>query len=125
MFTDPVRHSITRLQPSKCYQFIYPSHGFDLERVSYFFDHDQDDVLQEKEYGEIYSRVLSWQECWKSGHKPSLKYTKSWNTIAIEDMRNGAAQRTTYGDHAAALYEFCNEPRTLSAIANESDQNQG
>lgn len=119
MFTQPDSHGVRQLRPSHCYRYIYPQDRFDLQRVSYFFEHRQEDVLEEGGYEEIRSLVGQWQQSWKRRPRPSLVYSKSWDTLLIRDTRNGNARNGTINDRHARLYEFCSDARTLKAIQSE------
>lgn len=122
MFAEPETQSITKLYPSACYAYIYPTDRFDLEKVSYFFEHEQENVLDEDDYAETYATVMAWQDSWQNGGpRPTLRYYKSWKTLLIEDHRNGAPRRSMYEDREAELYELCNDPRTLSAVVKAFD----
>ena len=121
MFTEPEAHAVSRLVPSPCYQYIYPPDRFDLTRVSYFFEHDQGEILEATEYEEIYRRVGEWKRLWQRHPRPILRYFKAWQSILIEDTRAGTLHKTTYTDRAAQLYEFCNDARSLQAIAQAFD----
>ncbi|RMH19771.1 MAG: RiPP maturation radical SAM protein 1 [Acidobacteria bacterium] len=117
MFTEPETQAISRLYPSYAYRFIYPPERFDLERVSYYFDHDQERVLGEEGYREIHRRVKEWQARWRERPRPSLTYRKAWRSIRVDDRRNGAARTFTLGERAARLYEQLSEPRSARALA--------
>src|SRR5215207_9689921 len=47
MFSEPETQSITRLTHSPCYDFLFPKDRFDLERVSYYFEHEMGDTVGE------------------------------------------------------------------------------
>jgi ribosomal peptide maturation radical SAM protein 1 len=116
MFTDPDRHGVGRLRPADCYRFIFPA-GFDLAKVSYYFDHDGPGLLPDHEYDEIFRAVGTWQERWRQGDRPQLQYRKSCSSIFIEDARAPEVRNFDYADGPAALYEFCMDGRTHEAIA--------
>jgi ribosomal peptide maturation radical SAM protein 1 len=119
MFTEPDQHGIGRLRPADCYQFIFPPDRFNLERISYYFDHDGPGMLADHEYDATFAAVGRWQDRWQRGARPRLDYRKSCTSIFIEDGRNGEARRLDYSDGAAALYEFCMDARTPAAIAEK------
>ncbi len=119
MFTEPGTHGVGDLRPSACYPFIYPQDRFDLKRVSYFFEHDQHQVLPAEEYQQIRTLVDSWQQSWKREPRPSLRYFKSCDSILIEDQRNGVRPKAQCRGRSAELYEFCNDPRSLKSIRKE------
>jgi hypothetical protein len=124
MFAEPETQSITKISPSACYPYIYPTDRFDLEQVSYFFEHEQNDVLGDEGYGETYAMVMEWQDRWKTRQRPTLRYSKSWKTLLIEDRRNGAPRRHVFEDREAELYESCNDPRTLASVIKEFDDDE-
>jgi len=119
MFTDPDRHGVGRLRPADCYRYIFPRGRFNLDRISYYFDHDGPGMLADQEYDEIFRAVGDWQERWRRGERPALHYRKSCASIFIEDTRQPATRRYEYSDADAALYEFCMDARTDHAISAE------
>ena len=118
MFFDPESQSIARLRPAACYEYIFPKTRFNLDRVSYYFDHDMENTVADHEYDEIFSLVADWQESWQKARRPYLRYRKSWSSIVIDDGRNGHAHASTYADGPAALYEYCADARTPGDLAS-------
>lgn len=121
MYTDPATQSIERLVPSPCYNYLFPKDRFNLQRVSYYFEHEMGDTLADDEYEEIFDAVTVWQQRWQHTRKPFLRYRKAWATILIEDGRNGAVRSFTYSDTAATLYEYCADARSPKEIAAQFD----
>jgi ribosomal peptide maturation radical SAM protein 1 len=119
MFTDPGSHGVARLRPADCYRYIFPRGRFNLERISYYFDHDGPGMLPDHEYDEIFRAVGDWQQRWRNGGRPALNYRKSCASIFIEDARGPVTRQFEYSDGAAALYEFCGDARTGHAITTE------
>ncbi|MCI0485939.1 MAG: RiPP maturation radical SAM C-methyltransferase [Blastocatellia bacterium] len=121
MFFEPEAQSISRLRPAACYQYIFPKDRFNLERVSYYFDHEMGNTVADGQYDEIFTLVAYWQESWKRPRVPFLRYRKSWSQIVIDDGRSRPTRRFTYCDDAAALYEYCADARTRSDITAHFD----
>jgi hypothetical protein len=119
MYSEPETQSVTRLVPSPCYDYLYPKDRFDLNRVSYYFEHEMGNTLQDQEYDEIYDAVGVWQQRWRQRPKPYMRYRKAWATIAIEDGRNCSPCTAKYSDRYAQLYEFCADARSAKEIAAE------
>jgi len=117
MYTDPESQSISRLVPSACYDYLYPKDRFDLNRVSYYFEHQMGNTLADQEYDEIFQAVDVWQHRWKQRPRPYLRYRKAWATISIEDGRNCSPRVTKYADDYATLYEYCADARSRKDIA--------
>jgi len=117
MYTDPESQSISSLVPSACYDYLYPKDRFDLNRVSYYFEHEMGNTLEDREYAEIFEAVDVWQSRWKQRPRPYLRYKKAWATILIEDGRNCSPRATTYSDDYATLYEYCADARSRKDIA--------
>jgi len=111
MYTEPETQSISGLVPARCYQYIFPE-SFDLRRISYYFDHQMANTVDDDVYEELFGRVGAWQAGWNSGNRPFLKYRKAWHSIAIFDGRQPEVLSYSYHDDAAALYEYCGEART-------------
>jgi ribosomal peptide maturation radical SAM protein 1 len=121
MYTEPETQSVSRLVPSACYDYLFPKDRFDLNRVSYYFEHEMGDTLQENEYDEIFEAVEVWQHRWQRGPRPYLRYRKAWATILIEDGRNGSPRTTTYADDYANLYEYCADARSRMDLGAKFD----
>ncbi|HJT52686.1 MAG TPA: RiPP maturation radical SAM C-methyltransferase [Candidatus Angelobacter sp.] len=116
MYTEPETQSISGLVPARCYQYIFPK-SFDLRRISYYFDHQMANTVDDNVYEELFGRVGAWQEGWNSANRPFLKYRKAWHNIAIFDGRQPEVLSYSYHDDAAALYEYCGEARTPRDIS--------
>lgn len=121
MYTEPESQSISRLVPSPCYDYLFPKERFDLNRVSYYFEHEMGNTLTDGEYDEIFAAVDHWQARWRERPKPYLRYRKAWATILIEDGRNCAPRFAKYSDARARLYEYCADARSAKEIAAEFD----
>jgi ribosomal peptide maturation radical SAM protein 1 len=121
MYTDPASQSINRLAPSPCYDFLFPKDRFDLRRVSYYFEHEMGDTLEDAQYDEIFEAVGLWQQLWQQPDRPYLRYRKAWAAIFIEDGRSRPAQTISYSNNAAALYEYCADARSAKEIAAQFD----
>src|SRR5205807_2712800 len=118
MYTDPGSQSIYNITPARCYNYLLPPGKFNLRRISYYFEHQMDNTVDEKEYEELFRRVGVWQERWsKSRGKPYMTYRKSWSEIRIIDGRCQTVRKHVYSGHPAALYEYCAEARTPREIA--------
>jgi uncharacterized protein YozE (UPF0346 family) len=117
MYTEPETQSVTRLVPSPCYDFLFPKDRFNLNRVSYYFEHEMGNTIAEREYDEIFEAVDVWQYRWKQRPRPYLRYRKAWATIHIEDGRNGSPRMLKYADDYASLYEYCADARSRKDIA--------
>lgn len=116
MYTDPASQSIRRLKPAVCYDYIFPK-KFNLERVSYYFDHEMDNVVEEEVYDDLLDAVARWQASWTEHRRPYLRYRKAFTSITIEDRRGRRERRYAYADGLAMLYEFCADARTPRDIA--------
>ena len=122
MYTDPESQSIGSLVPSPCYDYLYPKNRFDLNRVSYYFEHEMGNTLTDQGYAEIFAAVNAWQDRWRQRPRPYLKYRKAWATILIEDGRNCSARVTKYADDYATLYEYCADARSRKDLAARFDE---
>jgi radical SAM family protein len=111
MYTEPESQSIRTLKPAACYDYIFPK-KFNLERVSYYFDHEMDNVVDEEHYDDLLENVGKWQESWSGNNHPFLRYRKALTSITIEDGRRRKQRKYVYADGPAALYEYCADART-------------
>ncbi|MGH8907594.1 MAG: RiPP maturation radical SAM C-methyltransferase, partial [Egibacteraceae bacterium] len=93
MFEQPSEHCISSLRPSACYRHIYPA-DYDLRRVSYFFEHDIDNILSWDGYQTCFDLVTEWKQRWKHRPRPYLQYVKTWDSVSIHDGR--AETRRSY-----------------------------
>src|SRR5262249_31514910 len=119
MFFEPEAQSVSRLRPAECYEYIFPKRRFDLNRVSYYFDHDMANTVDDGAYDEIFRLVTAWQESWKQPQLPYLRYRKSLSTIVVEDGRRPPARTYSFSDGFAAVYEYCGDARTRSDIGEQ------
>ncbi len=110
MFEKPGEHAITRLSPSRCYQFIYPAQ-FALEKVGYFFEDEREEVPDSSAWDECLDVVSEWKQRWTDGPKPTLTYFKAWKTLTVHDNRNGKAKAFRFDDRMSDLYEHCADAR--------------
>ncbi len=117
MYTDPESQSIRRLKPAACYPYIFPK-TFNLERVSYYFDHEMDNVVDEEVYDDLLDAVAQWQGMWTDHGHPYLRYRKALTSITIEDGRRRKQRKYSYEDGPAKLYEYCGDARTPRDIAS-------
>ena len=117
MYFEPEAQSITSLRPASCYDYIFPKDRFNLERVSYYFDHQMENTVTDEQYGEIFGLVADWQDSWEESERPYLRYRKSLATVVIEDGRGPRPRSFTYSDGAALLYEYCADARRPADIA--------
>lgn len=118
MFTAPEEHAITALRPEACYSWIFPTDRFDLRKVSYYFEHEQERVLTEAEYAPSYRIVARWRERWERQPRAFLRYEKAWDAITIADGRieGGEVKRFRYEGAKARLYEFLEDAHGRDAI---------
>ena len=121
MFTDREAQSVTRLVPSPCYDYLFPKDRFDLNRVSYYFEHEMDNTLDDRGYDEIFEAVDAWQYRWNQHPRPYLRYRKAWATILIDDGRNCSPRVMTYSDEYANLYEYCADAHSRKEISAKFD----
>lgn len=117
MYTDPESQSITSMVPSACYDYLFPKELFNLQRVSYYFDHQMENTLSESQYDELFGIVDGWQQRWRQRPRPFLTYRKAMATMLIDDGRNGSVKTTTYSGDAVALYEYCADAHSGKEIA--------
>lgn len=125
MYSEPHSQSVTKLIPSPCYDFLFPKDRFNLQRVSYYFEHEMDNTLEDAQYDEIFEAVDIWQQRWHQGPRPYLRYRKALATIVIEDGRNGSPRETTFSDLHALLYEYCADARSRKEISARFDDAPG
>jgi len=121
MYFEPEAQSISGLRPAECYEYVFPKGRFDLTRVSYYFDHDMANTVDDRDYDEIFCQVTAWQESWKRSERPYLGYRKSLSTVVIDDYRNRRRRTHTFSDGPAALYEYCLDARTRNDIGSQFD----
>jgi uncharacterized protein YozE (UPF0346 family) len=121
MYTGPESQSVTRLTPSPCYDYLFPKDRFNLNRVSYYFEHEMGNTLDDDQYDEIFEAVGTWQYRWQQRPRPYLRYRKAWATILIDDGRNCSPRSMTYSDEYANLYEYCADARSRKEISAKFD----
>jgi ribosomal peptide maturation radical SAM protein 1 len=116
MHTNPERLSIVKLRHAACYRYLYPDERFRLDRVSYFFEHETRNLAPTVVYDALHTAVHDWQQSWQGDARPSLRYRKSWDSLVIEDLRNGAPRILTFEDREARLLEICADAKRLREI---------
>src|SRR5215204_1642850 len=121
MYSEPETQSISRLVPSACYDYLFPKDRFNLNRVSYYFEHEMGNTVDDQQYDEIFQAGAIWQHRWGKQPRPYLRYRKGWATISIQDGRNCSPRAVTYTDEYAALYEFCADARSPKEISAKFD----
>jgi ribosomal peptide maturation radical SAM protein 1 len=120
MFEQPEEHSVRGLRPSGCYRYIYPP-SYDLNRVSYFFEHDTDGGLPAAAYRECLDLVADWKHRWAAPERPYLRLVKTWESVSIHDGRGDEYVGYRFDDAEAALYEHCADARTPAELTGELD----
>jgi len=120
MFEQPEAHAVHGLRPSRCYRHIYPP-SYDLNRVSYFFEHDTEGGLPKSRYSECISLVADWKRKWASKSRPYLRMIKTWESISIHDGRRDEYRGYRFDDAEAALYELCTDARSIDELTSDLD----
>jgi len=117
MFVEPGTQSVSRLRPAACYEHIFPKR-FNLDKISYYFDHEMSNVVDEEHYDDLLDSVAQWQASWTERGHPVLRYRKAFHSIIIEDGRRRKWRTHSYSGGPAALYEYCADARTVQDIAS-------
>jgi len=111
------------LKPMELYRFVFPESRVNLERIAYYFDGEwQDRGADPQNY--IRPALQAWEAWKKSWEQQEIfcYYDKGPNYIIIHDNRprktGGPAEhrRVCLDAPVAALYLFCNESRSVTAI---------
>lgn len=116
MFEEPREHGVSGLEPQRCYRYLYPADRFDLRHVSYYFEHEVADVVDDATRAPLVAAVARWQRAWEAKPRPRLSYAKSWQQLVIEDRRSERPQTQELGGRAAALYEHLLDARPSSEV---------
>lgn len=117
MFVEPETQSVSQLRPAACYEHIFPRR-FNLGKISYYFDHEMSNVVDEEHYDDLLDNVAQWQASWTERGHPVLRYQKAFHSIVIEDGRRRKWRTHPYSGGPAALYEYCADARTAQDIAS-------
>jgi ribosomal peptide maturation radical SAM protein 1 len=118
MFERPAEHAVSALRPAACYRHIYPA-GYDLNRVSYFFEHELEGELPQAGYRECHDLVADWKSRWASAPRPYLRYLKTWDSVSIHDGRHGTRRSHRFDDAEARLYELCADAKAKDELLAE------
>ncbi len=124
MFDQPGKFSISVLRPSACYAHIYPA-GYNLRRVSYFFEHEMGGILPQGGYDECLDLVDEWKRRWDQPSRPYLSYVKTWDSISVHDGRGDEPRGYRFDGRRAAVYELCGDARSRDEIASEAGADEG
>jgi ribosomal peptide maturation radical SAM protein 1 len=102
-------------KPAAPYDYLFPAY-VDKEATAYFFDYEPGDgILPDEAHTETRAAVMSWQDAWYSGRRPTLTYRRSGSDITIQDTRFGNSNPRSYTlpEPDADIYEaFSSDPRT-------------
>ncbi|OGQ14170.1 MAG: hypothetical protein A2138_27880 [Deltaproteobacteria bacterium RBG_16_71_12] len=116
MFEEPAEHQITRLEPQRCYRYLYPADRFDLRHVSYYFEHDVRHVVDAEGRAPLVAAVARWQRAWERRPRPRLTYAKTWQHVVIDDRRGERPRSVELAGRAAALYEHLADARPSGEV---------
>jgi ribosomal peptide maturation radical SAM protein 1 len=120
MYERPADFGITSLSPRRAYRHIFPEKVFDLQKVSYYFEHTVKDPLPAEAYAECYRLVDEWRRRWAAPQRPFLTYTRTWKKLEIVDGRAEKVVRHTLCGAQAELYERCGSAVSLEDLVSRS-----
>ena len=83
MFEQPDEDAVYGRRPSQCYRHIYPP-SHDLNRVSYFVEHDTEHGPPANSYGKCTSLVTDWKRKWGSKSRHYLRMVRIWESVTAE-----------------------------------------
>ncbi|MBL7161164.1 MAG: RiPP maturation radical SAM C-methyltransferase [Anaerolineales bacterium] len=120
-FQTPEAYGMVNVRPSLAHRFVYPFPEESLARMAYHFDFDYVDDRQPEVYTSMLREALrQWRAQADSG---SLLSLRSDERLTLCDTRPGAHQREiVLVGLAKAIYEYCDEGRTLQAILHHLKQ---
>ncbi len=125
MFEQPGEFSISMLRPAGCYAYIYPP-GYNLRRVSYFFEHETRGTLGDEGYEECLALVADWKRRWRESRaRPYLYYVKTWDSISVHDGRSGNRRGYRFDGPHATIYELCADAKGRNELASAMECNDG
>jgi ribosomal peptide maturation radical SAM protein 1 len=115
MFCRPDAYGITNIRPAAAYRYVYPFPPASLSRLAYYFDFDYADGRQPEIYAGLLNQAV---EQWRGQSNPgSLLSLSSDNRLTLYDTRPTARQKEILLQGIAkAIYTYCDEGQTLSAI---------
>lgn len=115
-FDNPDAFSIKNIQPSKKYEFVYPSDA-DLFKLAYKFEYSIDGNPTDFSYIHEISKVhKNWHDRYYSSERPLLFYLKGVNFLEIFDTRESGLGTFMLEDAASDIYLFCDRIRSLDTI---------
>lgn len=114
-FQEPEAFGMVNVRPAAAYRFVYPFPEESLSRLAYYFDFDYNDGRKPEEYTQSLNQAV---ERWRRQNTPgSLLSLHDNGRVILYDTRPSAQQsEITLEGMAKAIYEFCDQGRTLPAI---------
>ena len=114
-FQNPEALGLVNIRPAAAYRYVYPFPKESLSRLAYYFDFDYADSRHPDDYTHLLDQaVRNWYD---QAGKGSLLSMTGNGRLTLYDTRPHARQRETILDGMAkAIYEYCDEGRTLASI---------
>src|SRR5208282_4399565 len=125
-FSAPDKFGVT-LKPGKLYRSIYPDYVC-MEKVAYYFDAEWDGREKVEEYTRpVEEAYTEWWKSWQE-QKAFCYYLKGPEYVTIFDNRPlsksgpSAGRKVLLNEHVSAVYLFCDESHSFSAIRRMLDE---
>ena len=103
-----------RCGPADCYRYLFPRGRFDLNKISYYFDHDGPGMLPDQEYDDIFHAVGAWQERWRAAAAADVAISQVMRVDLHRGRPDPDDAQVRIFRRRAALYEFCMDAKNRS-----------
>lgn len=124
-FDYPDQFGIRLLGAMKPYRYLYPFEQSVLDNIAYFYDFDFDGYEKANRWAQpLQDEIKRWKAHHKGSRLQVVAQTEA--SIVVEDTRyNRVHSRYRFDDPEKSLIEFCDQPRSHSAIERKSKAMNG
>jgi ribosomal peptide maturation radical SAM protein 1 len=114
-FDAPESFGMVNVRAAASYSYVYPFPASSLNRLAYFFDFEYSHGENPKDYTRVLDQAI---EDWNRLENPGVLLTlRNGIQLQVYDTRpSGLQNGTVLKGYSKAVYEYCEEGRTFSAI---------
>ena len=117
-YNEPEKFGLKELVPINSVRYLYPFEAESYARISYYFDYSYEDEINPTGFA---TDVIRYSDDWRK-HPDTGQVTASYpapELLVITDTRAMAAlRRVELRDLEKAVFEYCDEIRTIASIRN-------
>lgn len=123
-FEHPERFGLMNKRPSAFNHHVYPSDQVDIERIAYFFEYDNPQMVSDDVLLSLLQCVVDWKTLWKSEPYPDLVYFRSRDRLLVVDSRDPRSPRKyeLTGDALEVFLACEDRPHKIRAICERVER---